>query len=69
MNALSQCSIRPARAAALLMAGIFVPALGACAHDGLDEVKHTATTAYHAGQPAAPQPSQGMTAPSPPPRQ
>ena len=72
MNALSQRNMLPACAAARLIAAGFALTLGACAHDGLDDVKPTATTAYHAGQPATPQPSQpsqGTPAPLPQPRQ
>jgi len=32
-------------------------ALAACAHSGFDDVKPTATTAYHSAQPGAVQPS------------
>jgi len=32
-------------------------ALAACAHSGFDDVKPTATTAYHSAQPDAVQPS------------
>lgn len=31
--------------------------LGACAHDGMDNVKPTATTAYHDATPPAPAPA------------
>jgi hypothetical protein len=40
----------------VLYSGGFVLALAACAHDGLDDVKPTATTAYHSGQPDEVQP-------------
>lgn len=69
MNRSSQCSA-PYRLAAghgawfralgLVSAAL---ALGACAQQGLDDVKPTATTAYHSSQPAAPQPA---PAPAPP---
>ncbi|WP_242538595.1 hypothetical protein [Trinickia acidisoli] len=57
MNELSQRGTRPARCIRALGAAGFALALCACAHDGLDDVKPTATTAYRAPQPGAPQPS------------
>jgi hypothetical protein len=47
---------RRMRGLQVLYSGGFVLALAACAHDGLDDVKPTATTAYHSGQPDAVQP-------------
>jgi hypothetical protein len=70
MNELSQRNARPARATPLVALGVAagcVLALAACAHGGPDDVKPTATTAYHSVQPATP-PSPGTTAP-PQPRQ
>lgn len=62
MNAFSTGDSRHAghsrrmRGVQVLYSAGFVLALTACAHDGLDNVKPTATTAYHSGQPDAAQP-------------
>ncbi len=62
MNPFSPRDSRPMRGSrrargvqALYSAG-FALALAACAHSGLDDVKPTATTAYHSAQPDAVQP-------------
>ncbi|PMS20103.1 hypothetical protein C0Z18_11900 [Trinickia dabaoshanensis] len=64
MNDLSQCAAgRSVWANALGAAGfsLGVLALGACAQNGMDDVKPTATTAYHSGEavspPSAPAPA------------
>ena len=49
-------SSRRTRGVQVLYSAGFVLALAACAHDGLDDVKPTATTAYHSGQPDTVQP-------------
>ncbi|WP_162878212.1 hypothetical protein [Trinickia diaoshuihuensis] len=68
MMALSQGGTRPTTwprwlGAATTAAGLAL-ALGACARSGVDDVKPTATTAYHSGEAGAPQPAPS-TAPAP----
>ncbi|MDG0023701.1 hypothetical protein [Trinickia sp. Y13] len=60
MTRSSQCSaphrLRAGHSAWLRSLGLASAALalGACAQQGLDNVKPTATTAYHSSQPSAP---------------
>ena len=54
MNQLSHCSMQFGRCGWAIGALGFALALCACAHDGGDDVKPTATTAYHSAAPAAP---------------
>ncbi|TAM49582.1 MAG: hypothetical protein EPN57_24270 [Paraburkholderia sp.] len=60
MNRSSQCSaprrLRARHSAWIRVLGLVSAALalGACAQDGLDNVRPTATTAYHSSQPSAP---------------
>ena len=60
MNELLRCSTRLTRWLRMLGAAgcaLMLGALGACAHNGTDDVKPTATTAYHSGaQPPQPMP-------------
>ncbi len=64
MNDLSQYGTRPVIWVSALGAASIALALGACAQNGMDNVKPTATTAYHSGEAAAPQPAPA-TAPVP----
>jgi hypothetical protein len=57
MNSLSQYGTRPSMWVSVLGASSIALALGACAQNGMDNVKPTATTAYHSGEGAAPQPA------------
>lgn len=73
MNELSSCSTPRVRSlrgtgsgkSSFGAAGLaLVLTLAACAHTGTDDVKPTATTAYHSGAPAAQQPSPAAPAPA-----
>lgn len=69
MNELFSCSTRRMRpiqgVGSLGAAGLALTlTLAACAHTGVDDVKPTATTAYHSSAPAAPQPSPAAPAPA-----
>ena len=56
MNELLQHGTWPARSVRIVGAAGLALALGACDQSGLDDVKPTATTAYHSAAPAAQQP-------------
>ena len=69
MNELSPCSTRRMRPIQRMgsfgVAGLALAlTLAACAHTGVDDVKPTATTAYHSGAPAAQQPSPATPSPA-----